>query len=88
MIILASQPTLGQLNDFIGKISAYPLSIQRLLKLANDIGEPTEVINFYQIFPRDQVFDNQDDLAGRSEQIQIMHQEEMPKEHELATEEF
>lgn len=88
MISHIAQPSLGQLDALIAKVSSYPLSIQRLLKIADEIGAPKEVVNFYKIFPDDQVFDNEADLAGRSEQIQIMRREEMPKEQEVAPEEF
>jgi len=88
MIMLAAQPSLNELYGFINKVPRYPLSIQRLLKLAADTGASKEVVNFYRIFAKDQVFDNEDDLAGRTEQIQIMRREEMPIEAEVAPEEF
>ncbi|MBX4197598.1 hypothetical protein KW801_03540 [Candidatus Saccharibacteria bacterium] len=82
MISLAAQPTMNQLYRLIDRVPRYPLSIQRLLKLARDTGAPAEVVNFYKTFAQDQVFDNKDDLAGRTEQLEIIQRDEsdMPPE--------
>ena len=86
MIVLAAQPSLSELYGLINKVPRYPLTIQRLLKLADDTGASKEVVNFYRIFAKDQVFDSEEDLAGRTEQIQIMRREEMPPEAEIVPE--
>lgn len=88
MITMSAQPSLGQLYAFINKVPAYPLSIQRLIRFADQTGAPKEVLNFYSLFARDQIFDDKDDLVGRSEQIQIMRSEDMPMEKEVAPEEY
>jgi hypothetical protein len=73
---------MNQLYNLIDRVPRYPLSVQRLLKIAHDIGAPKEVVNFYKSFGNDQVFENQEDLAGRTEQVEIMRRDEsdMPSE--------
>jgi hypothetical protein len=90
MTTIAIQPSLNQLYSFVSKIRTYPISVRQLLKLAAEKGEPKTVVEFYRTFPEDQVFEDEEDLAGRSEQIGIMRQDEkdMPKEEQVATEEF
>jgi hypothetical protein len=87
MITLTAQPSLNELYGLINKVPRYPLSIQRLLRLAKEVGAPKEVVSFYKVFADDQVFDNEDDLAGRTEQIQIMLSEDLPTEVQLIPEE-
>lgn len=86
MSTLAAQPNLPELYSLINKVQKYPLSVQRLLKLAAETGASKEVMNFYRAFAKDQVFDSEEDLAGRTEQIEIMNREEMPREELVATE--
>jgi hypothetical protein len=88
MLMLAAQPSLNELYNFIQKVPKYPLSVQRLLKLASDTGASKDVVNFYRCFAKDQVFDNEEDLAGRTEQIEIMRREDMPEEQQIAPEEY
>jgi hypothetical protein len=89
MVILTAQPSLSDLYGLINKVPRYPLSIQRLLKLAVEVDAPREVVSFYKVFADDQVFDDEEDLAGRTEQVKIMRQEEadMPKEDIIASQE-
>jgi hypothetical protein len=88
MIMLAAQPSLNELYGLINQVPRYPLSIQRLLKLASDTGASKAVVSFYDGFAKDQVFDNEKDLAGRTEQLQIMRREDMPEEVQVAPEEY
>jgi hypothetical protein len=88
MLMLAAQPSLNELYNFIQKVPKYPLSVQRLLKLASDTGASRGVVDFYKGFAEDQVFDNEEDLAGRTEQIEIMRREDMPEEQQIAPEEY
>jgi hypothetical protein len=87
---LQAQPSLTQLNRLIKKVPSYPISVSDLLHLAKASKQPKEVLDFYKTFNRDQVFENPDDLQGRSEQVEVMRQEEkeMPKEWEVAPEEY
>lgn len=86
--MLTAQPSLNQLYGLIDKVPRYPLSIQRLLSLARELGAPKEVVSFYKVFADDQVFDSEDDLAGRTEQIQIMLSDDMPRETQVVPEEY
>lgn len=88
MLMLATQPSLNELYNFIQKVPKYPLSVQRLLKLASDTGASKELVSFYRGFANDQVFDNEKDLAGRTELLEIMRREDMPKEVQVAPEEY
>jgi hypothetical protein len=86
---LAAQSSLSKLDSFASKVRNYPVSVRQLLRLAKQNGEPPEVINFYKSFASDAVFDNPDDLSGRTEQVEIMRQEEadMPKDDMIAPQE-
>lgn len=84
MINLATQPSMNQLYYLIDRVPRYPLSVQKLLQIARDIGAPKEVVNFYQSFGN-QVFKNQDDLAVRSEQVEMMRRDEATMPHEAPT---
>lgn len=85
----AARPSLTELNRLINKVPAYPLSVRQLLKLAAEKRAPAEVKSFYRAFPNDMVFDNQEDLAARTEQVKVLHREEgdMPAEELRASEE-
>jgi hypothetical protein len=87
---LRVQPSITQLNRLIRLVPAYPITISRLLDIAKSTRQPKEVVNFYENFDHDQVFDNSDDLQGRSEQVEIMRESEkdMPREWEFAPEEY
>lgn len=90
MSVMAMQPKLTQLYDLIDKVSNYPLSTGHLIKLAKDVGAPKEVINFYKSFGQNQIFENEEDLTRRSEQVDMLRQEskDMPDEIQVATEEY
>lgn len=87
---LRPQPTLTQLNRLIRLVPAYPVSVSKLLDIARASRQPKEVVNFYENFNHDQVFDDSDDLQNRSEQVELMRRSEkdMPREWELAPEEY
>jgi hypothetical protein len=84
------QPSITQLNRLIRLVPAYPITVSRLLDIARSSRQPKEVVSFYENFRHDQVFDSSDDLESRSEQVEIMRQSEkdMPKEWEVAPEEY
>lgn len=87
---LRPQPSLTQLNRLIRLVPAYPVSISKLLDIARASRQPKEVVNFYENFNHDQVFDSHDELQSRSEQVELMRQSEkdMPREWEVAPEEY
>jgi hypothetical protein len=87
-ITLQSQPSLNQLNRLIKLVTSYPISASRLVDLARRNKQPKEVEDFFRTFPQDIVFADRDDLKERSEQVEIMRQEEkdMPPEQQLAPE--
>lgn len=89
-VTLKPQPSLAQLYGLIKQVPAYPISVSGLLDLAKASKQPKEVLDFYKTFRPDQVFSDPDDLQGRSEQVEMMRQEEkdMPRELETAPEEY
>lgn len=82
MNTVMARPALYELQDFIAKVESYPVSAGQLIDLARRLRAPQPVIDFYRSFGRNQLFDNQEDLLSRSEQVDIMRQEEqdMPKD--------
>ena len=84
------QPSITQLNRLIRLVPAYPITVSKLLRLARSSHQPEEVVNFYENFNHDQVFNDQDDLQSRSEQVELMRRSEkdMPREWEVAPEEY
>jgi hypothetical protein len=81
MLSTMAQPSLNELYGLIDQVQNYPLPLKKLLKLARDTGASKEVLGFYKAFG-DQVFDSQDDLAGRTELLENILQDksDMPPE--------
>jgi hypothetical protein len=88
-ISLQAQPSRSQLDNLIKQIPRYPISIKGILDFARQHRQPKEVLDFYGGW-RDQVFESPDELKDRTEQVEMMRQEEkdMPPEQLVATEEF
>ncbi|HET9721846.1 MAG TPA: hypothetical protein VFP32_02340, partial [Candidatus Saccharimonadales bacterium] len=85
---MAIQPTSRQLQSLIGKVRAYPVSVGQILELAARSKVPKEVKDFYRAFPDDEVFESKDDLAARTEQVELLRSEDdMPQEIERCAEE-
>ena len=76
MYAIATQPSLDQIYGFISMVSRYPVSVTQLLNFAKDIRASKEIIGFYERFANDQIFDDQEELTCRSEQVGIMRSEE------------
>lgn len=89
MTTLATRISLDELHGFAGTVRTFPVSVRQLLVLAHRTKAPRSVINFYQTFDGDHVFNDKDDLISRTEQVEILRQEsdEMPPEEERAPEE-
>ncbi len=87
--ILSVKPSLAELNSLIDKVPRFPFSNQQLLNLAARLRAPKEVVDFYRSFGN-QTYKTKDDLAARTEQVDLMRQEEaqMPKEELVAGEDF
>jgi len=68
----AQLPTITQLHELIASVKNYPVKSHELVELAAKKRAPRSVVRFYKDFPANQTFDDADDLAARSEQIQIM----------------
>lgn len=80
--VLAIRPPLADLYKLIDKVPKYPLSNQQLVDFATKVKAPKQVVDFYRTFNDSRVYKNRDELAGVSEQVDLMRQEEvgMPPE--------
>lgn len=82
MNTLVARPGLSELYTFIDKVDIYPVSVSQLIELARSVRAPKPIVDFYKSFGGGQIFKDQEDLLSRSEQVDIMRQEEldMPKD--------
>ncbi len=85
MIVLDSQPRLADIEALIARVPRFPYSVKELINLAREEHFPEEVTNFYKAFPKDEVFEDPEDLAARTEQIEIMEHEEADQPQEVWT---
>ena len=86
MILLDNQPRLSDIQALIARVPNFPYSVKQLIKLASEEHFPEEVISFYKSFPSDEVFEDPEDLATRTEQVELMRHEEVGQpEHFLGT---
>lgn len=90
MQTISSNPQLKMLDSFIAKINKYPVTVSELLQIARDMNAPKAVIDFYERFAPWLTFFDRDELAGRSEQVDIMREEApaMPREEENSPEDY
>lgn len=86
MILLEEQPTLTDLHSLISKVPAFPINTHDLVELASKYRFPKTVIDFYKAFKPDQVFQDRDDLATKTESLEILHHETAPMEEMRASE--
>jgi hypothetical protein len=88
--VFAIRPPVADLYALIDKVSDFPITNRQLLELASKTKAPKEVKDFYRTFSDNRVFENRDELAATSEQVDILRQEEpeMPAEIERGPEEF
>lgn len=86
-VLLKEEPTLTELHSLISKVSSYPIAANRLVNLAQRKGMSNAVVNFYKDFPQDEIFDDEDDLLSRTENLEILHHQTAPKEEMHAPEE-
>lgn len=86
MIILDNQPRLADIEALIKRVPHFPFSIKQLVELAREEHFTEEVVRFYKSFPPDEVFEDPEDLATRTEQVEMMqHEEKEQKENFLDT---
>lgn len=86
MVLAHNQPRLSDIEALITRVPQFPYSVKQLIKLAREEHFPEEVISFYKSFPSDEVFEDFEDLATRTEQVEMMRDEEVGQpEHFLDT---
>lgn len=83
MITADKLPTLSQIYDLIEAVPHYPVTAGELVRLAKRKGADQRVIDFYRSFLPDVRFDSADDLAARSEALEIMKEEEINQPYEV-----
>jgi hypothetical protein len=83
MILTNSQPRLNDIYQLAEQVPRYPISVRVLLDLARQKRMNRTVINFYETFPKDEVFTDKDDVIGRTEAVEIMQNENPPLEDEV-----
>jgi hypothetical protein len=88
MIVLQNQPSINELRSVIAHVPRYPITAGNLIRIAHNIHASQDVIDFYKGIPSDQIFQDADDLINRTEQLEIMHREDMPYEQLFAAEEY
>ena len=76
MILLHNQPALSDIEALVKRVPLFPYSVKQLLKLAQEEHFPESVIRFYKTFPGDEVFEDAEDLMARTEQVELMRDEE------------
>jgi len=82
MDLVLTRPALAEINSFISKVDAYPVSVDELVDLARKFKAPRPVVEFYRSFGRYQLFHGQDELRNRSEQVDMLRQEERDMPHD------
>ncbi len=80
MILLKDQPTLTDLHEAIDSVPAYPIMVRELIDLARQANAPQSVIDFYQAFPDDEIFEDREDLLSRTENVDILQHQDPPEE--------
>lgn len=73
--MLSAQPKLADLRALINKIDDFPVSAREVTNIAIRSGAKRAVVDFYRAFPRDTVFDDQEELTARSEQVEMLNEE-------------
>ena len=89
MTTLALRTPLDELYDFLSNVQSFPVSVSQLLALARKAKAPKSVIDFYETFHSEQVFQNKEDLICCSEQVDILRyqSDDAPQETERSPEE-
>ncbi|MBI4033602.1 hypothetical protein HY379_01250 [Candidatus Saccharibacteria bacterium] len=85
--LLEQHPSLTELHGLIGKIADYPISVKQLVELAKREKSSKAVVDFYNAFPEDEIFSDQDDLISRTESVEMLHHQTAPREEMHAPEE-
>lgn len=80
MILLEEEPTLTDLHGLIATVPKYPITVRQLTALASEKQLPKAVIDFYQAFPENEIFEDKDDLISRTDSVEMLHHQTAPME--------
>ena len=86
-VLLEENPSLTDLFTLINKVPKFPISVKKLNDLAKKESSPKAVIDFYNAFPDEEVFEDKDDLISRTESIEMLRHQTAPMEEMHAPEE-
>lgn len=77
MVGIKNPPALAEIEQLALRVPHFPYSVKQLIRLAEHEGFSEDLIDFYRTFPAYEVFEDADDLITRTEQVEILHQEEL-----------
>ncbi len=77
MVLSHNQPSLSDIERLIAQVPLFPYFVKQLIELAHEEHFPDEVVNFYKKFPKDEIFEDAEDLMVRTEQVQMIRHEEV-----------
>jgi hypothetical protein len=80
MINISTHPSLADLHQLIDAVPTYPINAKDLANFAMEHNYPSEVVDFYKLFPDDQVFFDKSDIVSRTELIELLETENQPYE--------
>ena len=80
MIALSNQLRATDLTHLVNAVPKYPISVKSLINIASRKKLSNQIIDFYRIFPDSVMFDDADDIVARTEQVDILRNEQQPAE--------
>ena len=80
MIAATNQLQTNDIKYLLNSVPKYPVSVKRIIHIASRNKLSSEVINFYRAFPDSAVFEDEDDMVARTEQVELLRSEQQPNE--------
>ena len=80
MVTASHQIRNTDIKYLVNAVPRYPISVKSLIDLANRNKLSRDVINFYRDFPDNAIFDDADDIVARTEQVDMLRNENPPLE--------
>lgn len=80
MIAATNQLQTNDIKYLLNSVPKYPVSVKKIIHIASRNKLSSEVINFYRAFPDSAVFEDEDDIVARTEQVELLRSEQQPNE--------
>lgn len=80
MIAATNQLQTNDIKYLLNSVPKYPVSVKKIIHIASRNKLSSEVINFYRAFPDSAVFEDEDDMVARTEQVELLRSEQQPNE--------